>query len=99
MAMFAELILPSQSKETFRALLRTDTGESVPFSTLHNRSQVYSKLTGRRMASARLNLERYVPKLLNDCVEVIAVRAIRLKLSSVCITSFSRNKPVNSQLQ
>ena len=56
---FITMILLLQSKETFRALLRTDTGESIPFSTLYNRSQVYRKLTGRRLASARLNFETW----------------------------------------
>ena len=49
----------SQSRDTFRALLRREIGESIPFSTLQNRNQVYSKLTGRRLASAQRNFERY----------------------------------------
>jgi hypothetical protein len=52
------MIFSIQSKEAFRALLRSDTGQVVPFVTLLNRSQVYKKLTGRRLASAQLNLKR-----------------------------------------
>ena len=57
--LFIELTILLQSKETFRSLLRSDVGEAIPFSTLHNRSQVYKKLTGRKLANAQLNLEKY----------------------------------------
>jgi hypothetical protein len=57
--LFIELTKLLQSKETFRSLLRSDVGEAIPFSTLHNRSQVYKKLTGRKLANAQLNLEKY----------------------------------------
>jgi hypothetical protein len=54
-----QLILLFQSKETFRAIIRSDIGETLPFSTLQNRSQIYKKLTGRKLAKAQLNLQRY----------------------------------------
>ncbi len=56
---FVSLMHWSQSRDTFRALLRREIGESIPFSTLQNRNQVYSKLTGRRLACAQRNMERY----------------------------------------
>ena len=56
---FVQLNLSLQSRETFRAIIRSDIGESVPFSTLQNRSQIYQKLTGRKLAKAQLNLQRY----------------------------------------
>jgi len=40
-------------------LLRREVGESIPFSTLQNRNQVYTKLTGRKLASAQRNFEKY----------------------------------------
>jgi hypothetical protein len=64
-----DLTLLLQSKETFRAIIRSDVGVVVPFSTLHNRNQIYKKLTGRKLANAQLNLEKYDPNPFFNCVE------------------------------
>jgi hypothetical protein len=93
---FFALMLSSQSKETFRALLRSDIGESVPFSTLHNRSQVYNKITGRRLASARLNYEKYVPDALLCRLNFLCQPLHTLKMI-FCMPA-SPHEPVKAQV-